>query len=715
MATNNSIRLRTQAGASQNINVKIQQEFDTIDFLSLKITQDQAYLNFCSDYGVVAGRVIANDGFGVPNAKLSIFIPLSDEDSEDPIISQIYPYLTPNDVDAQGIRYNLLPALGKSFTILVKIPNDSQGNTYNANDYLPNITPLGSFAENSSWSLVTTVLGPGPFGYTEWQREIVREKAPEVPVGTFPEKFEILNNDSLLEVHDKYYKYTTTTNASGDYMIFGIPVGVQNLHMDVDLSDIGGESLTADDFINAGFPPTLFNGSSFKASNNLGSLPQIETQNISVDIIPFWGDIDQCEIGITRQDFILTKEIKPSALLVFQAFTNGSTWTLSTGCGSIVGGSGSNAANFRDTTQMKALDVTVEAFRSGSGPEEQDNLPPRRFENGNVIYPLTMYEGRKITDEFGNFVTSNDPNIGIPTAGTWRVHAYGTNTDITEIDGTQRDGTALYRIPNTSQEITYVYDLFNRKKQIYTVGNFNDSKPGNDFDRTTLDGETSDPDKLAYPNNTTQQNNRFGAFQDLPTPGGVCFGSLYFLRFRVGGNNEYCEKVATGVLFNEINSSGGGGSSLNYHDLLGANTVLNITDIIYNFNAFNGGLPETSKSHNISEFNSVSQDVYFNDAQGTNDKIDDDVSYIKNNSYPFRSSELPLDQKFGNVSYDLTQSRAVNLNKLDNTLETVINNDSQTNNFGNSGRISKMGWYFFYFGLRRSSNALTQLKKYLNG
>ena len=37
----------------------------------------------------------------------------------------------------------------------------------------------------------------------------------------------------------KYYKYTTRTNEAGDYMIFGVPVGSQTIHVDIDLSDIG--------------------------------------------------------------------------------------------------------------------------------------------------------------------------------------------------------------------------------------------------------------------------------------------------------------------------------------------------------------------------------------------------------------------------------------------------------------------------------------------
>jgi hypothetical protein len=40
-------------------------------------------------------------------------------------------------------------------------------------------------------------------------------------------------------MYEKYYKYTTTTNKSGDYILFGVPVGEHYLHYDCDVSDIG--------------------------------------------------------------------------------------------------------------------------------------------------------------------------------------------------------------------------------------------------------------------------------------------------------------------------------------------------------------------------------------------------------------------------------------------------------------------------------------------
>ena len=74
-----SIRIRTTPGGEDKyIKVKLDQDFDFIEILSLKIGQDEVYRKFCADYGVIAGRVIANNGFGVQNAKISVFIPISD-------------------------------------------------------------------------------------------------------------------------------------------------------------------------------------------------------------------------------------------------------------------------------------------------------------------------------------------------------------------------------------------------------------------------------------------------------------------------------------------------------------------------------------------------------------------------------------------------------------------------------------------------------------
>ena len=102
-------RISTNIGKDQIIKVELKQDFDLLEILSLKFTQKEAYTSLCADYGVVCGRISVNNGLGVPNAKISIFIPLSVEDEKDPVISRLYPFKSSVlDKNVDGYRYNLL-------------------------------------------------------------------------------------------------------------------------------------------------------------------------------------------------------------------------------------------------------------------------------------------------------------------------------------------------------------------------------------------------------------------------------------------------------------------------------------------------------------------------------------------------------------------------------------------------------------------------------
>jgi hypothetical protein len=68
-----TIRIRTTPnGEDKYIKINVEQKFDFIEVLSLKLSQEDAYRKFCSDYGVIVGRVSVNNGFGVPNAMVSV-------------------------------------------------------------------------------------------------------------------------------------------------------------------------------------------------------------------------------------------------------------------------------------------------------------------------------------------------------------------------------------------------------------------------------------------------------------------------------------------------------------------------------------------------------------------------------------------------------------------------------------------------------------------
>lgn len=284
-----NIRVKATPGKADEtyVTIGLTNSFDFLQVLSLKLTQSEVYRIFDSTYGLVAGRVIGNEGLGIPNCRISIFIPKENETIQvqsplDSILSllveQHYPYESVTDEDGDGRRYNLLA-------------NQSKNRGFNGFPY--NELNLG---------------------YT-----------PKTPIGSFPEKEELLGNDFFLTVYEKYYKYSTVTNDSGDYMIFGVPVGTYTIHMDCDLTDIGRWSVAPVIMSQVlGYPSSLFsdNGTKIQATTDLDRLPNIQSQNISVNILPFWTQqTDKKQIGITRQDFKIIAPIIPSFTIFGSNFT----------------------------------------------------------------------------------------------------------------------------------------------------------------------------------------------------------------------------------------------------------------------------------------------------------------------------------------------------------------------------------------------------------
>ena len=105
---NKSYRIRTNIGEDTKIHVNLDRDYDVLEIMSLKINQENTYKLHTSDYGVIAGRVLANKALGIPNAKVSIFIPIDSVDSNSVIKSVVYPYSNVSDKDKNGVRYNLL-------------------------------------------------------------------------------------------------------------------------------------------------------------------------------------------------------------------------------------------------------------------------------------------------------------------------------------------------------------------------------------------------------------------------------------------------------------------------------------------------------------------------------------------------------------------------------------------------------------------------------
>jgi hypothetical protein len=282
-----SIRVNTNIG-DKYININLGQTYESMDILSLKIFQKDLYRLFDADYGIIVGRVLGQ-GVGIPNAKVSVFIPLDEEDITSPTTLEdikkieataLYPFQTVFDKDGNGKVYNLLPKYARNRNV-------------------------NGFPDN-------------PYGIGA---------TPKTPVGTFPEKDEILVNETVAYVYDKYLKFTTVTNESGDY-ILTVPANKSyNVNMSCDITDIGRFSTCAALLKLDGYPDNFFSedGRTLNEEIELERLPNIDIQNNSITVKPLWSqNISNSNVGINRLDFNLVKKIKPFVTIIGNQFTQNS-------------------------------------------------------------------------------------------------------------------------------------------------------------------------------------------------------------------------------------------------------------------------------------------------------------------------------------------------------------------------------------------------------
>lgn len=368
-------RLHTTVGSDSVLNVNMRQDFEFLEVLSLRLKQEDTYKLHSSNYGVIVGRVLANDAFGIPNAKVSIFIEKDDSDSTD--MSRIYPYEEVTSLDYDRRRYNLLP----------------------------------DYSDDTCYKVV----------------------------GTFPNKRYLLNDDTMLEVYDKYWKYTTVTNQAGDYMIFGVPTGYQTLHADIDLSDIGILSQKPRDFEYKGYSLTMFDSSvQFKDSTNLDGLAQLYSQNKGINVYPFWGDEDTSTAAITRCDISIQYKFEPTCVFMGAIVSDNDSNSIGHKCEPKIGnGMNNQLIGGEGTIEMirKTPDELVEEFQI-NGNQLID-------ENGVWCYQIPMNLDYIGTDEYGNVIPTDNPSKGIPTRARVR---FRISKNETGDEGFSRH-TAKYLVP----------------------------------------------------------------------------------------------------------------------------------------------------------------------------------------------------------------------------------------------------------------------------
>lgn len=398
-----NVRIPVDLSSDKNINFKLEQDFEQLEILSLKLSAYDVYAQMTSDFGVVVGRVNVNGGFGVQNAKISIFVPISSDDELRSEILQLYPFKGVLDKLPNGVRYNLFPRIKQS-------------------------------------------------------------NLSHQPIGIFPDVTDLTYYPTYLEVYDKYYKFTTTTNDSGDYMIFGVPLGAQFVHMDFDLFDTKSFYVTADDLvteikasatiseqlgseltqaINPQFELTSDGLYQVKLKADIDSMPNIYSDNKMVNVVAFWGDKSIHDIGITRCDFNLSYEYVPTAIF-FGSFLNMSYWSsINLGTSSYQVDVGNNGQGQSISVQNAARDLKVVTYKLLDAYKVErygifSGVPSGTGSTnwGVFVLNLPMYEDYYVTDELGQLVSAgtNDDGTpkkrGIPTKGHYVFEFFDDNEHI---------------------------------------------------------------------------------------------------------------------------------------------------------------------------------------------------------------------------------------------------------------------------------------------
>ena len=119
---------------------------------------------------------------------------------------------------------------------------------------------------------------------------------------------EVLVNETVAYVYEKYLKFTTVTNESGDY-ILTVPANKSyTVNMSCDITDIGRFSTTPSLLKLQGISSNFFSPDGLKINPDipLESLPNIDIQNKPITVKPLWSqNTDNTNVGINRLDFEL--------------------------------------------------------------------------------------------------------------------------------------------------------------------------------------------------------------------------------------------------------------------------------------------------------------------------------------------------------------------------------------------------------------------------
>lgn len=371
---NKDIQIRVSEN-DKYIPINIYQDFDFLKILSLKISQSDLYSIKNSNYGVLVGNIKNNNGIGIPNAKVSIFIPLDENENE--TIKNLYPF---NDIrvkDNIGMRYNLLPK--------------QKQHEYH--------TPVGSFLSHNE--------------INSSEIEYVYNKYYKYTTVTN------INGD-----------YMFIGTPVGEYDVF-----VDCDISDIDVLSVKPHNLITNGYnVNLFNSKTRF-----KSDTNLDVLPQIIKSSSKIYLKPFWGDNEiEGSVGINRQDFILDFNLIPTAIFCGSLLTFGADAFFRTNCTpntfKTSGNENWRSVIFSEDRLRSGGVGKIECIRETiNGDVETINVNGVIDEDGIFIVEVPMNLGYKNLNNNNELVDSTN-GIGIPTKANVRFRiSIPSNSESNEI------------------------------------------------------------------------------------------------------------------------------------------------------------------------------------------------------------------------------------------------------------------------------------------
>lgn len=159
----------------------------------------------------------------------------------------------------------------------------------------------------------------------------------------YTEDIKFLKSQAQFLTVPEKFKYITTTNENGEFVIYNAPVGSQTLVLEVDLFKQG---LTKDEIILNSFPfPS-------NDDSNIGEFPCYYYNQIPVDIIPAWGNNQS---GYTEVNVNINLDLRKWATYIFPPASFGNEKLETT-----------VAKNVANTFKIQVRDMTNKKFAAKS-------------------------------------------------------------------------------------------------------------------------------------------------------------------------------------------------------------------------------------------------------------------------------------------------------------------------------------------------------------